>query len=144
MLNDYHSGACGGHLSGLATAQHILRVVYFWPSLFKHCLESVKHCHPCQIHTQKMRTHLAPLFLVVIVSPFTKWGIDFTTCNPPSATNHKYIIVAVDYFTKWAEAIPTYKNYSEMATFSFLIRLSQNSVSQERLSLTMAVISRIN
>eukprot|EP00253_Pinus_taeda_P003337 PITA_03337 len=59
-----------------------------------------------------MCTHPAPLFLVVTVGPFTKWGIDFMTCHPPSAVNHKYIIVAVDYFMKWAEAMPTYKNNS--------------------------------
>ena len=29
------------------------------------------------------------------------------TCNPPSIGNHKYIIVVIDYFTKWVEAIPT-------------------------------------
>ena len=115
MLNDCHSGACGGHLSGLATAQRILRAGYFWPSLFKDCVEAVKCCHPCQIFTRKMRAHPAPLFPVVTVGPFTKWGIDFTTCNLPSSANHKYIIVAVDYFTKWAEAMPTYKNDSDTA-----------------------------
>ena len=29
LLNDFHSGACGGHLSGLATSQKILRTGYF-------------------------------------------------------------------------------------------------------------------
>ena len=29
------------------------------------------------------------------------------TCNPHSAEGHAYIIVVVDYFTKWAEAMPT-------------------------------------
>lgn len=51
MLNDYHSGACGGHLLGLGTTYHILRVGYFWPSLFKYCAEVVKFYHPCQIYT---------------------------------------------------------------------------------------------
>lgn len=60
-----------------------------------------------------MRTHLAPLFPVITVGPFTKWGIDFTTFNPPSTVNHKYTIVVVDYFTKCVEAMPTYKNDSE-------------------------------
>ena len=31
VLNDFHSGACGGHLSGLETTQNILRFCYFWP-----------------------------------------------------------------------------------------------------------------
>ena len=83
VLNDCHNGACGGHLSGLATAQRILRAGYFWPSIFKECVEAVKRCHPCQIFTRKMRAHPAPLFPVVTVYPFTKWGIDFTTCNLP-------------------------------------------------------------
>jgi hypothetical protein len=42
MLNDFHTGACGGHLSGLATTQNILRVGYFWPTLIKDCIESIK------------------------------------------------------------------------------------------------------
>jgi hypothetical protein len=33
-LNDCHSGACGGHMSGYAATQKILRARYFWPSFF--------------------------------------------------------------------------------------------------------------
>eukprot|EP00253_Pinus_taeda_P010833 PITA_10833 len=51
-----------------------------------------------------MHAPAAPLHLVVTVGPFAKWGIDYVTCNPRSAGGHGYIIVAVDYFTKWAEA----------------------------------------
>ena len=48
-----------------------------------------------------------PLHLVITINPFAKWGIDYMTCNPCSARGHGYIIVAVDYFTKWVEAMPT-------------------------------------
>ena len=48
VINDYHGGACGGHLSGLSTTQKILRVGYFWPSIFKYCVNVVKKCHPCR------------------------------------------------------------------------------------------------
>ena len=37
------------------------------------------------------------------------------TCNLASSGNHKYIIMAIDYFTKWAEAMPTYDNTSKIA-----------------------------
>jgi hypothetical protein len=47
MLNDCHTGACGGHLSRLAIAQNILREGYFKPTLIKYCIESVKKCHMC-------------------------------------------------------------------------------------------------
>jgi hypothetical protein len=115
-LNDCHSGACGGHMSGYATAQKILRAGYFWPSLFNDCIIVVQKCHACQTYNHKIRSHPAPLHPVVSVGPFAKWGIDFMTCHPHSAGGHGYIIVAVDYFTKWAEAMPTFDNTGKTAT----------------------------
>ena len=100
VLNDCHSGACGGHLSCYATAQKILQASYFWPTIFKHCIIGVISCHACQIFDSKTRLPLAPLHPVVVFGPFAKWGIDFMTCNPTSAEGHGYIIVSVDYFTK--------------------------------------------
>ena len=77
----------------------------------------MKHCHACQLYTRKMRSHPAPLFPIILVGPFTKWGIDDVTCNPVLARGHKYIIVTVDYFTKWAEEMPTYKDDGETTAF---------------------------
>jgi hypothetical protein len=97
-------------MSGYATAQKILCAGYFWPSLFHDCIIVVQKCHACQTYNHKIRSHPAPLHPVVSVGPFAKWGIDFMTCHPHSAGGHGYIIVAVDYFTKWAEAMPTFDN----------------------------------
>eukprot|EP00253_Pinus_taeda_P031448 PITA_31448 len=116
VLNDYHSGACGGHMSGYATAQKILRAGYFWPSLFKDCIIAVRKCHNCQVFDRKMHAPPAPLHPIITVGPFAKWGIDFITCNLHSAGGHAYIILAVDYFTKWAEAMPTFKADGKTAT----------------------------
>eukprot|EP00253_Pinus_taeda_P011565 PITA_11565 len=85
VLNDCHSGACGGHMSGYATTQKILRAGYFWPSIFKDCILFVHSCHEWQIYQQKMCAPPAPLHPVVTVDPFAKWGIDYVTCNPRSA-----------------------------------------------------------
>jgi transposase InsO family protein len=63
-----------------------------------------------------MCAHRAPLHPVVSIGPFAKWGIDFTTCNPPSIACHHYIIMVVDYFTKWAEAMSTYTNNAKTTT----------------------------
>ena len=46
VLNDFHRGMCGGHLSGLSTAQNFLRAGYFWPSIFKDYVNAIKKCRP--------------------------------------------------------------------------------------------------
>ena len=46
VMNDCHGGACGGHLYGLSTGQKILRAGYFYLSIFKDCVDTVKRCHP--------------------------------------------------------------------------------------------------
>jgi hypothetical protein len=79
VLNDFHAGACGSHLSRLTTTQNILRAGYLWPTLIKDCIESVKKCHPYQVFSRKMRVHPATMFPIITVGPFTKWGIDYTT-----------------------------------------------------------------
>ena len=58
--------------------------------------------------TSKKCTHPDLLHPIVAVGPFEKWGIDFVHCRPTSVEVHGYIIMAVDYFTNWAEAMPTY------------------------------------
>jgi hypothetical protein len=119
VLNDCHSGACGGHLSGIATAQKIIRASYFWPTLFHDCIHAVRRCEQCQLYANKARAPPALLHPVITAGPFCKWGIDFMTCNPPSSNGHKYIVVAVDYFTKWAEAMPTFNNTADTAARFF-------------------------
>ena len=56
VLNDCHRETCGGHLSGLSTAQTILRADYFWLSIFKDCVDAVKKCHPFQVFAGNMHS----------------------------------------------------------------------------------------
>ena len=60
------------------------------------------------------------MHLVIAINPFSKWGIDFMICHPPSAQVHKYIIVVVNYFTKWAKSMLTYLSDGKTTTlFTF-------------------------
>jgi hypothetical protein len=113
VLNNYHSGACEGHLSGLYTTQKIICESYFWPTLFHDCIHTMKQCDKCQLYANKACAPPSLLHPVIITGPFCKWGIDFMTCNPTSSNGQKSIVVAVDYFTKWVEAIPTFNNTAD-------------------------------
>lgn len=103
-----------------ATAQKILRASYLWPSIFKDCILAVRMCHECQIYQRKMHAPPANLHPIITVGPFSKWGIDYMTFKPCSVVGHGYIIVSMDYFTKWAESMPIYSVESKtMAQFIF-------------------------
>jgi len=54
-------------------------------------------------------------------APFQQWGLDFIgEINPHSCGQHKYILTATDYFTKWIEAIPT-RNATDKVIMNFII-----------------------
>jgi hypothetical protein len=99
--------------------------------LFKDFIIVVQKCHAFQTYNHKIQSHLAPYHPIVSVGPFTKWGIDFMTCNPQSDGGHGYIIVVVDYFTKWVEAISTFDNTGKTeALFIFNHIISRFGVPQ--------------
>jgi hypothetical protein len=79
-----------------------------------------------------MKENPASMFPVIDVGPFTKWGIDFTTCHPNSSMGHCYIIVVVFYFTKWVEAMSTFNNDGETtALFVFNQIVARFSIPKE-------------
>jgi hypothetical protein len=76
-----------------------------------------------------MRSHPTPLHPVIIVGPFTKWGVYFIDCNPTSVGGHQHIIVDVDYFTKWVEVMPIMKSDGKTANFFIFNQIITDFVS---------------
>jgi hypothetical protein len=85
-------------------------VGYYWPRLFSDVNAKVRACNPCQLFAGKQKLPALPLVPVKVEAPFQQWGLDFIgEINPHSSAQHKWILTATDYFTKWVEAIPTRK-----------------------------------
>ena len=60
------------------------------------------------------------MILVHVYEPLQQWGIDFIgEIHPPSSGQHKWILTATDYFTKWVEAIPT-RNVTDVVVMKFM------------------------
>jgi transposase InsO family protein len=101
-----HSSAYGGHTATEKTARKVLQAGFYWPTLFKDTREFVLKCDKCQRSGNISRRDEMPLNNIQEVEIFDVWGIDFM--GPfPSSYNNKYILVAVDYVSKWVEAIAT-------------------------------------
>ena len=72
----------------------------------KETLEYTKKCDQCQIFA--LNTHQLGGFLNPLSSPwpFAQWGLDIVGQFPKATGNKKYLLVSIDYFTKWVEAAP--------------------------------------
>nr|CAN80876.1 hypothetical protein VITISV_003321 [Vitis vinifera] len=109
ILSHCHENACGGHFAFQKTAMRVLQSGFWWPSLFKDAHEVSKGCDKCQRLGKLSRRNMMPLNPILIVDLFDVWGIDFMGPFPMSF-GHSYILVGVDYVSKWVEAIPCRTN----------------------------------
>lgn len=101
-------------------ANKILRASYYWTTMEFDCLNDVKMCHKCQIYADKI--HVPPTTLNVLTSswPFSMWGIEMIgMIEPKSLNNHHFILVVINYFTKWVE-IASYTNVTRQVVTRFI------------------------
>ena len=106
MLREVHEGVCGNHIGARALVGKVLRQRYYWPTMLKDATELVRKCKVCQEHAKI--SHLPSETLTSVTSPwpFQQWGLDILGPLPIGKGQCKFIVIAVDYFTKWAEVEP--------------------------------------
>ena len=109
IVNECHASPYGGHFSRERTAHKILQSGFYWPTIFRDYSEWVKLCDRCQkIGNISIRNEM-PLRGILVVQIFDVRGIDFMGPFPPSFGN-LYILLAVEYVSKWVEAITCPRN----------------------------------
>ena len=106
ILSFCHSYACGGHFGPKRTARKVLECGLFWPTLFSDAYLFCKSCANCQKTGNLSHRDQMPLTPILVCEIFDIWGIDFM--GPfPSSFGNMYILLAVDYVSKWIEAKAT-------------------------------------
>ncbi|GJR81544.1 reverse transcriptase domain-containing protein [Tanacetum coccineum] len=108
ILKACHEGPTGGHHSANITDRKVFEAGFFWPTIYKDAYELIKSCDACQRQGKISHRDEMPQNAIQVCEIFDVWGIDFI--GPfPSSRGNKYILVAVDYLSKWVEAkaLPT-------------------------------------
>ncbi|XP_070049194.1 uncharacterized protein [Nicotiana tomentosiformis] len=91
IMAEVHSGVCRPHMSGYVLVHGDLI-----------------HSPPSEMHTMS------------VPWPFVTWGIDIIGPIETATSNeHRFILVAIDYFTKWVEAV-TFKSVTKKAVVDFV------------------------
>ncbi|PKI51076.1 hypothetical protein CRG98_028505 [Punica granatum] len=122
LMEEVHEGNCGHHMNGLILAKKLMQLGYFWSTIETDCVKHVRHCHLCQVYTNQIRVPPNELHPMAAPWLFSMWGIDVIgPINPKASNGHLFILVAIDYFTKWIEAI-TLVSVTAKAVARFLKR----------------------
>ncbi|KAM1106352.1 hypothetical protein EV2_003342 [Malus domestica] len=113
ILSFCHTYACGGHFGTQRTALKVLQCGFYWPSIFKDARTFCLTCDKCQRMGNIGARDQMPQVSILNVEIFYVWGIDFM--GPfPSSYGFMYILLAVDYVSKWVEAKATRTNDSKV------------------------------
>ncbi|GKD88100.1 reverse transcriptase domain-containing protein, partial [Tanacetum coccineum] len=108
ILMACHNGPTGGHHGANYTAKNVFDSVFYWPTSYRDAHDLVTRCDACQRQGKISQRDEMPQNAIQVCEIFDIWGIDFM--GPfPSSRGNKYILMAVEYLSKWVEAkaLPT-------------------------------------
>ncbi|GJT17139.1 reverse transcriptase domain-containing protein [Tanacetum coccineum] len=108
ILMACHNGPTGGHHGANYTAKKVFDSGFYWPTIYRDAHDLVTRCDACQRQGKISQKDEMPQIAIQVCEIFDVWGIDFM--GPfPSSRGNKYILVAIDYLSKWVEAkvLPT-------------------------------------
>ena len=77
---------------------------YYWLTMQKDAYAYVKAYNKCQIFSNLIRQLIEELTPMTALWPFAQWGLDIIGPFLMAVRQLKFLVVNIDYFTKWVEA----------------------------------------
>ncbi|RDX73765.1 Gypsy retrotransposon integrase-like protein 1, partial [Mucuna pruriens] len=114
-MEEVHQGTFGTYTNGHALACKILRVSYYWTKMESDCCQHVRRCTKCQVYANNIHVAPSELHSLTFPWPFAMWGLDMI------GPIESFILVAIDYFTKWVEAA-SYASVTKSIVVKFIKR----------------------
>jgi ribonuclease HI len=106
LMKEINAGLCGSHIGSRPILGKVFRQGFYWPKAASDATDLVQKCENCQkcVRYQKQPSSLTQL--IQPTWPLQRWGLDLLGPLPPAQGNLRYVVVAVEYFSKWIEAKP--------------------------------------
>jgi hypothetical protein len=106
LMKEMHAGMCGSHIGFRPLLGKVFRQGFYWPKAASYAAELVQKCENCQKCARDQNQPSSLTQLIQPTWPLQRWGLDLLGPLPPAQGNLKYVVVAVEYFSKWIEANP--------------------------------------
>jgi hypothetical protein len=104
LLLKIHLGSCGSHIGPRALSAKAIRQGFYWPTHVRDAEKITKTCEACQNFSPLQARPSVEIQLIPPTWPLQRWGMDLVGPLPPSQGGNKFVVVAVEYFTRWIEA----------------------------------------
>ena len=104
VMREVHEGICGNHSGSRSLVHKLVRAGYYWPTMQKDTEAYVKTCNKCQRFSNIIRQSIEELTPITAPWPFAQWGLDIMRQFLIAVRQLKFLVVGIDYFTKWVEA----------------------------------------
>nr|GEY88836.1 reverse transcriptase domain-containing protein [Tanacetum cinerariifolium] len=99
----WHMTQMRGHHGANYTAKKVFNSGFYWRTIYRDAHDLVTRCDACQRQGKISYHDEMPQNSIQVCEIFDVWGIDFM--GPfPSSRGNKYILIAIDYLSKWVEA----------------------------------------
>jgi hypothetical protein len=93
---------------------------FYWPTVTDDCIKYQRGCEACQRFGNIQLAPAGVMNSIVKPWPFRGWGLDFSgEVHLESSMGHRFILIAIDYSTKWTKAVPL-KNMTHREVISFV------------------------
>ena len=103
MSREVHEGTYGNHSGSWSLVRKLIWAGYYWLTMQKDAQAYVNACDKCQRFSQVIRQPTEELTPMVAPWPFAQWGLDIMGPFPIMMRQLKFLVVDIDYFTKWVE-----------------------------------------
>jgi hypothetical protein len=105
-MKEIHARLCGAHIGSRPLLGKVFRQGFYWPKAASDAVDLVQKCENCQKCARDQKQPSSLTQLIQPTWPLQRWGLDLLGPLPPAQGNLKYVVVAVEYFSKWIKAKP--------------------------------------
>jgi hypothetical protein len=106
LMKEIHAGLCGSHIGSRPLLGKVFRQGFYWPKAASDAADLVQKCENCQKCARDQKQASSLTHLIQPTWPLQRCGLDLLGPLPPAQGNLKYVVVVVEYFSKWIEAKP--------------------------------------
>ncbi|KAF7650711.1 hypothetical protein LDENG_00121840 [Lucifuga dentata] len=122
VLQAVHGASGTGHFGVAKTVCHLYQVFY-WSQHRRDVKDYCWHCDNCTACKGPKDTSNAQLQQFLVGCPMERVGIDVLGLFPCMERGYRYVLTAMDYFTKWPEAYSLLNQEAETIVDAMVVRM---------------------